>query len=44
MVDRGFRDCVGVMHALGLHVAMPPFLSKRKQFATIEANKSRLVT
>ncbi|CAF1287445.1 unnamed protein product [Didymodactylos carnosus] len=24
---RGFRNCVGVMHALGLHVAMPPFLS-----------------
>ncbi|CAF0967090.1 unnamed protein product [Didymodactylos carnosus] len=32
------------MHALGLHVAMPPFLRKRKQFTTIEANKSRLIT
>ncbi|CAF1216070.1 unnamed protein product [Didymodactylos carnosus] len=44
VVDRGSRDCVGVMHALGLHVAMPPFLRKQKQFTTIEANKSRLIT
>ncbi|CAF1125342.1 unnamed protein product [Didymodactylos carnosus] len=44
VVGRGFRDCVGVMPALGLHVAMPPFLRKRKQFTTIEVNKSRLIT
>ena len=44
MVDRGFRDCVPVMQALGLDVAMPPFLDGRRQFPAEEANQSRCIT
>jgi DDE superfamily endonuclease len=44
VVDRGFRDCISVMQALGLDVMMPPFLSGRRQFSTEEANQSRCIT
>lgn len=44
MVDRGFRDAVGVMESIGLDVAMPPFLDGRKQFSTEESNESRCIT
>ena len=44
VVDRGFRDAIGVMQSLGLDVVMPPFLEHRRQFTTQESNKSRCVT
>jgi hypothetical protein len=44
VVDRGFRDAIGVMHGLGLDVAMPPFLDGRRQFSTEESNQSRCIT
>ena len=44
MVDRGFRDAIGVMQSLGLYVVMPPFLDHRRQFTTLESNESRCVT
>ena len=44
MVDRGFRDSVSVMRALGLDVAMPPFLDGKQQFSFEEANQSRCIT
>lgn len=44
MVDRGFRDAVGVMQSLGLDVFMPPFLNNRRQFSTEESNRSRCIT
>ncbi|CAF1546855.1 unnamed protein product, partial [Didymodactylos carnosus] len=44
VVDRGFRDCLGVMYSLGLDVAMPPFLDGQKQFSTAQANRSRCIT
>jgi hypothetical protein len=44
VVDRGFRDAVGVMQSLGLDVAMPPFLDGRRQFSTEESNQSRCIT
>ena len=44
MVDRGFRDAIGVMQSLGLDVVMPPFLDHRRQFTTQESNESRCVT
>ena len=44
MVDRGFRDSISVMQALGLDVAMPPFLDGKKQFSAEEANQSRCIT
>ena len=44
MVDRGFRDSVGVMRALGLEAVMPSFLDGRRQFSAEEANESRCIT
>ncbi len=44
VVDRGFRDSISVMQALGLDVAMPPFLDGRRQFPAEEANQSRCIT
>ncbi len=44
MVDRGFRDCVSVMQALGLDVVMPPFFDGRRQFPAGEENQSRCIT
>lgn len=44
VVDRGFRDAVGVMQSRGLDVAMPPFLDRRRQFTTEESNQSRCIT
>ncbi len=44
MVDRGFRDSVSVMQALGLDIVMPPFLDGRRQFPTEDANQSRCIT
>jgi hypothetical protein len=44
VIDRGFRDSVSVMQALGLDVAMPPFLDGRRQFLAEEANQSRCIT
>lgn len=44
MVDRGFRDAVGVMSSLGLDVFMPPFLNQRRQLSTEESNQSRCIT
>jgi hypothetical protein len=43
-VDRGFRDSVAVMQALGLDIAMPPFLDGKRQFSAEEANQSRCIT
>ncbi|CAF2973288.1 unnamed protein product [Rotaria sp. Silwood2] len=43
--DRGFRDSLGVLKSLGIDVAMPSFLGrKRKQFDIQDANNSRFVT
>jgi hypothetical protein len=44
VVDRGFRDAVGVMECLGLDVVMPPFLDKRRQLSSDESNQSRCIT
>jgi hypothetical protein len=44
VVDRGFRDSVNIMEGLGLEVAMPPFLERRRQFSTTESNQSRCIT
>ena len=44
VVDRGFRDALGVMQSLGLDVLMPPFLDHRRQFSTEESNQSRCIT
>ena len=44
VVDRGFRDSVGVMRALGLDVLMPDFLNGRRRFDAIEANRSRFIS
>ncbi|CAF4200472.1 unnamed protein product, partial [Rotaria sordida] len=45
ILDRGFRDSLGVLKSLGIDVAMPSFLSpNQKQFDVQEANNSRFVT
>lgn len=44
VVDRGFRDCVEFLEALGIDVFMPNFLYIGKQHTTQEANNSRIVT
>jgi hypothetical protein len=46
VVDRGFRDCVQELKKLyNINVRMPELLKKgKKQFDTIEANQSRLIT
>ncbi|CAF4205937.1 unnamed protein product, partial [Rotaria sp. Silwood2] len=43
-VDRGFRDSVGLMRALGLDVCMPDFLNGRRRFDALEANRSRFIS
>jgi hypothetical protein len=45
ILDRGFRDSLGVLKALGIDAAMPSFLDKnQRQFDAYEANRSRFVT
>ncbi|XP_033725099.1 uncharacterized protein LOC117315068 [Pecten maximus] len=45
VVDRGFRDSLGMLEDLGIKAEMPTFLPKgQKQHSTEEANASRLVT
>jgi len=44
VVDRGFRDSISVMQALGLDALMPPFLDGKRQFSSEEANQSRCIT
>jgi hypothetical protein len=45
ILDRGFRDSLGVLKSLGIDVAMPSFLDfKQNQFDVQEANNSRFVT
>ncbi|XP_051159163.1 uncharacterized protein LOC127280299 [Leptopilina boulardi] len=44
VVDRGFRDCHGLLEDLDLISKMPHFLEKGTQHTTLEANESRLVT
>ena len=43
--DRGFRDSLGVLKALGIDAGMPSFLGKNQQrFNVCNANQSRFVT
>jgi hypothetical protein len=45
LLDRGFRDSLGVLKSLGIDAAMPSFLGpKQKQLNVEEANNSRFVT
>jgi hypothetical protein len=45
IVDRGFRDSLGVLQALGINAAMPPFLGpNRRQLDVNDANQSRFTT
>ena len=45
ILDRGFRDSLGVLKSLGIDVAMPSFLDpNQKQFDVQNANNSRFVT
>ena len=45
IVDRGFRDSLGVLKVLGIEAAMPSFLGNgRRQFDAHDANRSRFVT
>ncbi|CAF3180128.1 unnamed protein product [Rotaria sp. Silwood2] len=44
LVDRGFRDSVGLMRALGLDVCMHDFLNGRHRFEALEANRSRFIS
>ncbi|CAF3303856.1 unnamed protein product [Rotaria sp. Silwood2] len=45
ILDRGFRDSLGVLKALGIDAAMPSFLGTgRRQFDVYDANRSRFVT
>ena len=44
VVDRGLRDCVGMMEDLGLNIALPIFLDDCRRFTTAEANQARYVT
>ena len=45
IVDRGFRDSLGVLQALGINAAMPPFLGpNRRQLNVNDANRSRFIT
>ena len=44
ILDRDFRDSLGVLKALGIDAAMPSFLGKsRRQFDVSDANRSRFV-
>ena len=45
VLDRGFRDSLGVLKALGIDTAMPSFLGRgRRQFDVYNANRSRFIT
>jgi hypothetical protein len=45
LLDRGFRDSLGVLKTLGINVAMPSFLDQnQRQFDVNNANRSRFVT
>ena len=45
ILDRSFRDSLGVLKSFGIDVAMPCFLShNEKQLDVQEANNSRFVT
>ncbi len=45
ILDRGFRDSLGVLEALGIDTAMPSFLDQnQRQFDVYDANRSRFVT
>lgn len=45
ILDRGFRDSLGVLKTLGIDTAMPSFLGKnRSQFDVYDANRSRFIT
>lgn len=45
VVDRGYRDAIPMLEALGIHVKMPSILEPgQRQFSTEQANESRLVT
>ncbi|XP_053388533.1 uncharacterized protein LOC128551660 [Mercenaria mercenaria] len=45
VVDRGFKDSLGVLKDIGIEAKMPSFLEKGKtQHTTEDANESRLVT
>ena len=45
IVDRGYRDVLSLLQALGIDYKMPAFLQQgQRQLDTAEANDSRLVT
>lgn len=47
ILDRGFRDCVGLLRNKGFDVKMPGLVQRsetKSQLSTAEANRSRLVT
>ena len=45
VLDRGFRDSLGVLKALGIDTAMPSCLGRsRRQFDVYDDNRSRFVT
>lgn len=45
LLDRGFRDSIHFLENRGYFCKMPPFLERnRRQFNTVEANESRLIT
>ncbi|CAF2249795.1 unnamed protein product, partial [Rotaria magnacalcarata] len=44
VVDRGFRDTIGVMKVLGLEATMPSFVDGRRQFSAEEAIEPRCIT
>lgn len=45
IVDRGYRDSIGLLQDLGLHYHMPPFLPPdQRQLTTVETNRARLIT
>lgn len=45
VIDRGYRDSIGLLERLGIVHKMPSLLPRgQKQFTTEEANESRLVT
>lgn len=45
ILDRGFRDSLGVLKTLGINAAMPSFLgANQRQFDVFDANRSRFIT
>ena len=44
ILDRGFRDSLGLLKAFGIDAAMPSFLGReREQFNVYDANRSRFI-